>query len=479
MIRATIMTPDAARIFISYSHRDEEWKDLLVEHLGVLGDQVRAWNDRDIQPGDDWKAEIERELNAARVAVLLVSVDFLRSRFVRRDEIPVLLRRREQEGLRIVPVILRPCAWRNVDWLSRLQVRPRGGQALLMHDKGRVAIEAEFASLAEDVSNWLQRAPEVRAKPPVTAPTVPASAPAARAEPPTPLPPPQAPASLAQRRQFEFETVTLDLHGRELVARRGEAVGWAEPLAEGVALEMIELPGGRYERGAADDEVGAYDDERPQHAVRVAGFAIGRFAITQAQWRVVAGWRKIKLALDADPADFKGDERPVEQVSWHDAVEFCARLSARTGRLYRLPSEAEWEYAARAGTTSPFAFGETITPAIVNYDGNHPYAGAEKGRYREGTTPVGHLGVANAFGLFDMHGNVWEWCQDLWHESYRGAPSDGRVWEQGGDTAYRVLRGGSWINYARLCRSADRVRLAPDDRIRNVGVRVVREVART
>jgi formylglycine-generating enzyme required for sulfatase activity len=144
-----------------------------------------------------------------------------------------------------------------------------------------------------------------------------------------------------------------------------------------------------------------------------------------------------------------------------------------------LPSEAEWEYAARAGTTSPFAFGATITPAIVNYDGNYPYADAEKGRYREGTTPVGHLGVANAFGLFDMHGNVWEWCQDPWHETYRGAPSDGRVWDQGGDAALRVLRGGSWGNLARYCRSAYRHRGAPDDRLHVIGVRVVCEVART
>src|SRR5207244_4203738 len=139
-----------------------------------------------------------------------------------------------------------------------------------------------------------------------------------------------------------------------------------------------------------------------------------------------------------DPSKFKGDDSPVDGVSWEDAEEFCARLSHRTGRTYRLPSEAEWEYACRAGTTTPFHFGMTIMPDMVNYDGTKPYGKGPKGAYRQHTMPVGNYGPANAFGLYDMHGNVAEWTQDAWHDSYAGAPANGSAWEQGSDANYRV-----------------------------------------
>lgn len=140
--------------------------------------------------------------------------------------------------------------------------------------------------------------------------------------------------------------------------------------------------------------------------------------------------------LDADPSNFKGDKRPVEQVSWYDAVEFCDRLTAHTKRAYSLPSEAEWEYACRAGTRTPFHFGETITTDLANYRGTDneeykwsgSYGPGPKGIYREQITEVGSFGVANAFGLYDMHGNVWEWCLDDWHDNYEGAPTDGSAW---------------------------------------------------
>ena len=281
------------------------------------------------------------------------------------------------------------------------------------------------------------------------------------------------------RRTFPFDTVTLDRTGREIARTTGAATGWAEELAPGVALEMIELPAGRFEMGAADGEEDTLASEKPRHGVVVPAFAMARFPVTQAQWAIVATWPQVSRPLDAGPSGFKGDDLPVECVSWHDAVEFCARLSVRTGRRYRLPSEAEWEYAARAGTSSPFAFGETITPEVVNYDGNYPYAAAPKGLYRRRTTRVGELAVANVFGLVDMHGNVWEWCQDSWHENYEGAPADGRSWEDGGDASLRVLRGGSWIRFARICRSAFRGGYAPDVRDDVIGFRVLCSVART
>lgn len=222
------------------------------------------------------------------------------------------------------------------------------------------------------------------------------------------------------------------------------------------------------------------DAEKPPHQVSVGSFYMGKYEVTQAQWRAVAGLPRVARDLKPDPSGFKkGDNLPVEDVSWEDAMEFCARLSQATGRTYRLPTEAEWEYACRAGTTTPFAFGQTVTTELVNYDGNYPYAQASKGTDRKMAMPVGFMKLANDFGLFDMHGNVWELCLDYWHENYNGAPSDGRSWETSGDTRYRVLRGGSWTNPATKCRSANRASITPDDRsCADCGFRVV-AVART
>ena len=222
--------------------------------------------------------------------------------------------------------------------------------------------------------------------------------------------------------------------------------------------------------GSPEKERESYNDERPQHEVRISPFHIGKYTVTQAQWGVVAGWEKVDRDLEADPSHFKGDDRPVEQVSWEDAVEFCARLSRKTGKEYRLPTEAEWEYACRAGTQTPFAFGETITPGFVNYNGNYPYGKAGKGKYREETTPVGSLGVANGFGLYDMHGNVWEWCQD-WGGPYQGEPVTDPQGPSEGEYRRR-LRGGSWYVDGVLCRSASRFLNVPG-RSGSVGFRVV------
>ncbi len=280
---------------------------------------------------------------------------------------------------------------------------------------------------------------------------------------------------------FKFETVTLDAHGKVIEHRASQANQFLEELAPGVTLAMVEIPGGQFTMGAPESEAEIYPSERPEHEVKVSPFFMGKFAITQAQWRVVAGSPRIERALKSEPSYFPqdnrrshaDDERPVEQVSWEDAREFCARLSRKTGRSYRLPTEAEWEYACRAGTRTPFAFGETATPKFVNYNGGFPYGKAPKGEYRKETVPAGSLGVANAFGLYDMHGNVWEWCQDVWHDNYQGAPTDGSAWLSGGDSRFRVLRGGSWNIYGSSCRSAYRINYYPDARDFYLGFRVV------
>ncbi|WP_226586322.1 formylglycine-generating enzyme family protein, partial [Microseira wollei] len=175
---------------------------------------------------------------------------------------------------------------------------------------------------------------------------------------------------------FEFEVVTVNSRGEIVTRERKQASYFTEDLGNNISLEMVAIPGGTFLMGSPETEAERYEYEEPQHLVSVPSFFMGKYQITQAQWQAVAALPKINRDLESDPSYFKGENRPVENVSWLDAVEFCARLSQKTKREYRLPSEAEWEYACRAGTTTPFHFGETITPDLVNYNGNFPHASA-------------------------------------------------------------------------------------------------------
>ncbi|MTJ08661.1 formylglycine-generating enzyme family protein [Anabaena sp. UHCC 0204] len=257
-----------------------------------------------------------------------------------------------------------------------------------------------------------------------------------------------------------------------------------EKLFEDINLEMVYIPGGKFQMGTDDQEIKKlcekheidwFKCESPQHEVIIEPFFMGKYPVTQAQWQAVAThFQKVNQQLNPDPSHFKGVNRPVECVSWLDAVEFCLRLSKHTKRQYRLPSEAEWEYACRGGTTTPFHFGETITTDLANYDGNYIYGNGVKGIYKKETTEVGSFKVANNFGLYDMHGNVWEWCQDHWHNSYDAAPKDGSTWiDVGTDSKGRLLRGGSWIVNPENCRSAYRDLNNRDTWASYIGFRVV------
>ncbi|NEO95913.1 MAG: formylglycine-generating enzyme family protein [Moorea sp. SIO3G5] len=271
---------------------------------------------------------------------------------------------------------------------------------------------------------------------------------------------------------------------------------------DGIPLEMVLIPDGTFTMGAPESEEGSRDNERPQHHVTISSFLMGRYPVTQAQWKAIASRSDLKVNqdLNPDPSHFKEPSqgidrwrRPVEQVNWYDAVEFCQRLSKLTGRNYRLPSEAQWEYACRGVTKPlnlengesypPFHFGETMTTALANYRGTDDkdsrwsgsYGRGPKGEYREETTPVGCFEVVSSFGLSDMHGSVWEWCADDRHDNYENAPSDGSAWidkneaenvngENKSDSfknedksPYSVLRGGSWVNLPNYCRSAKRI----------------------
>jgi formylglycine-generating enzyme required for sulfatase activity len=251
-------------------------------------------------------------------------------------------------------------------------------------------------------------------------------------------------------------------------------------------LSLVLVPGGTFMMGSPPEELERDENEGPQHEVTVPPFLMGRYPVTQAQWRAMAQRTDLQVqqSLDPEPSYLKGEDHPVEQVSWYDAVEFCQRLSRLTGHRYRLPSEAEWEYACRARTTTPFHFGETITTDLANYCGTDnedrdwpgSYGRGPKGIYRETTTPVNYFHpLANAFGLCDMHGNVWEWCQDDWHDNYEGAPVDGSAWLDDGNEEHKILRGGSWFGVPGYCRSAYRDNDYSGDRYDTLGFRVVCE----
>jgi formylglycine-generating enzyme required for sulfatase activity len=215
----------------------------------------------------------------------------------------------------------------------------------------------------------------------------------------------------------------------------------------GVTLKLKLIPAGEFMMGSPENETERSKDEGPQHRVKISKpFFMGVYLVTQVQYQSV---------MDNKPSHFKGDDNlPVEQVSWYDAVEFCKRLSARTGQMVRLPTEAEWEYACRAGTTTPFNTGETISTDQANYNGHFTYGSGSKGESPQTTLAVGSF-ASNSFGLYDMHGNVWEWCQD-WYGSYAAGDAVDPQGPATGPSCLRVLRGGSWADYPRRCRSACR-----------------------
>jgi formylglycine-generating enzyme required for sulfatase activity len=270
---------------------------------------------------------------------------------------------------------------------------------------------------------------------------------------------------------FDFDVITVDTSGREINREIKSSELFREELNKYLSLEMVSIPGGNFIMGSPESEGNA--DEHPQHQVKIKPFFMGKYPITQAQWRMVALLPQVTQPLELHPAKFKGANLPIENVSWYEVVEFCLRLSLKTGRNYRLPSEAEWEYACRAGTSTAFHFGDRITEDLVNCSGGDFYVFPPKSNFRKEISKVGSFQVANNFGLYDMHGLVWEWCADPWHNNYYGAPEDGSIWDENGDIYRRVLRGGAWNFSAELCRSGSRSWNEAEGGLRMSGFRVV------
>jgi formylglycine-generating enzyme required for sulfatase activity len=228
---------------------------------------------------------------------------------------------------------------------------------------------------------------------------------------------------------------------------------------------MVVVPSGKFIMGSPNGERDRFADEGPQHEVTIAKpFAVGKTEVTFAEWDacVAAG----ACAKASDSGRGPGDQ-PAVNVSWNDAKEYVAWLSRITGKEYRLLSEAEWEYAARAGTTTAYSWGDEIG------EGNANCGGCGSHWDKKQTAPVGSF-KPNDFGLYDIHGNVWEWCEDVWHDNYTGAPIDGSAWLEGGDASRRVVRGGSWSNYPLFLRAANRSLGGTDGRSNDIGFRLAR-----
>jgi formylglycine-generating enzyme len=235
-------------------------------------------------------------------------------------------------------------------------------------------------------------------------------------------------------------------------------------LPGGVKLEMVYIAPGTFIMGSPSSEAGRNDDETQHQVTLTKGFWLGKYEVTQGQWEAIMG---------NNPSHFSncGSNCPVEQVSWNDCQEFIRKLNNLSGFSgFRLPTEAEWEYACRAGTTTAFNTGRCLSTSEANYNGNRPLEGCSEGQYREKTLPVGSF-APNAWGLYDMHGNVWEWCWD-WHGSYPTGPVSDSTGAVSGSN--RVLRGGSWDFYESFCRSAVRGNGAPDNRNYDDGFRLCR-----
>ena len=245
-------------------------------------------------------------------------------------------------------------------------------------------------------------------------------------------------------------------------------------LAEGVDMTFAWIPPGSFLMGSPESEVERFEDEMQHRVTLSRGFYLGIHAVTQAQGQAVMGknpscFKGRNRPMEQVAWDDKGKNRPVGKVSWDGCQEFCTKLSQAQGRQFCLPSEAEWEYACRAGTTTAFFFGETLTTDQANYDGTFSYGAGAKGVYRKRTTSVGDF-PPNAWGLFDMHGNVWEWCQDE-YGPYEG--SQKKILEtKNTEESTRVLRGGSSSDCARNCRAAVRNWFAPGYSLDNLGFRV-------
>jgi formylglycine-generating enzyme required for sulfatase activity len=448
-------------VFLCHNGQDKPEVKKIAETLKQQG--LTPWLDEwELQPGLPWQRELEKQIQNIKSAAVFVGGSGIGP--WQQMEIEAYLRRFVRNQCPVIPVLLSnapeqpelPLFLEGMTWVDFRRLSPKPMERLIWGITGiKPRSPLELTSENSKTPNKEEQIKQI-------------------------LP--------VQSQTFTFETFTVNPNGKVSPPESKTARYYSEDLGNGITLEMVAIPGGTFLMGTEDEEIErlvkkfgweGFRWERPQHRVTVSSFYMGRYPITQSQWKAIAATAKIDIDLETNPSRFKGDELPVESVNWYQATEFCKRLSRETKQEYRLPSEAEWEYACRAGTTTPFYFGETITGKFANYRASNTYADEPNGEYRQQTTPVGQF-PPNAFGLYDMHGNVWEWCADTWHDNYDGAPTNGSAWIEDGNDNRSPLRGGSWCSIPGYCRSAFRSYASRrDDFNYSYGFRVVCGAGRT
>ena len=280
---------------------------------------------------------------------------------------------------------------------------------------------------------------------------------------------------------FQFDFITISTDSCAIVGKKaelptnhyqGKAKYITLDLGKNITMDLVGIPGGKFMMGSSEDELERGNDESPQHLVTIRPFLLGKYPVTQTQWQAVMGNNPSRF-IDRNLGN---SNKPVERVSWFDCLEFCQKISELVGRQFRLPTESEWEYACRGKTSTPFHYGATITTNFANYNGEYAYGSGKEGEYRHQTTDVGSFSP-NCFGLYDMHGNVAEWCTDLWHKNYGHALDDGSAYI-GNDSqkAARILRGGSWLHLPGCCRSSHRLSSPPNSKSDAFGFRIASSV---
>ncbi|RPH88047.1 MAG: TIR domain-containing protein [Chroococcales cyanobacterium metabat2.561] len=453
------MKKSEIQIFLAHATEDKPAVLALYERLKQAG--YKPWLDKkDLIPGQIWRDEIPKAIKASQIFLACLSAKSANKQGYIQRELRIALDTLGQMLLGtifFIPMRLEECE------IPDLRLAEVG---LNLRDIHRLDYWEEdgFEQLERAITYQFKLEPEEPIQP-VIVPEEPKQPVIVPEEPKQPVIVTQ-PLSV-----FNFEIVEVNAKGEQIKKESKQSQYFREYLGNDITLEMVAIPGGTFTMGSPAGE--GYDDEKPQHQVTVPPFFVGKYPITQAQWQAIAATAKIDIDLETNPSKFTGNELPVERVTWYQATEFCKRLSRETKQEYRLPSEAEWEYACRAGTTTPFYFGETITGKLANYNAINTYADEPNGEYRKETTPVGQF-PPNAFGLYDMHGNVWEWCADDWHDNYDGAPTDGSAWldsnqekkvksknksysdKNDDNQPNTVLRGGSWCVNPTFCRSAYR-----------------------
>jgi formylglycine-generating enzyme required for sulfatase activity len=425
-------------VFLCHNSQD---KPAVIEIANQLkANNINPWLDKwHLRPGSSWQDSLEDQIDQIRTAAVFVGNSGLGPWQI--EEIKAFLRAFVNRKCPVIPVLLP-----NAPKEPKLPVFLQG----LMWVDFREHDPEPLGQLIWGITGIKPDSPPlIRKKPPEE----------------------EKNKSSYQLKTFLFQTAQINNNGTEIKRITKNANYFGEDLGDGVTLEMVAIPGGTFIMGSPENEEGYHSSQSPQHEVTVPPFFMGKYPVTQQQWRVVAALPKDKIDLKSDPSYFKGDNLPVECVSWNDAQEFCARLSRMANKTYRLPTEAEWEYACRGGTTTPFYCGETISTDLANYNGNYTYGQGQKGQYREKTTEVG-IFPANPFGLYDMCGNVWEWCEDGWHGNYINAPTDGSAWTSL-SSQHKLLRGGSWNSIPEDCRSAFRFYDNLDNYDYSLGFRVV------